>query len=166
MAVCKTNLRGRLVLNKGDKPYATKDIQLKLQKIWKTTGTWRMLSLGRGYYEFFFAIETDMCIVWAVGTVNLKSCVLRLFEWAKDFNMHAHRNTHAQVWIQLLELPQKYWMEQTLHEISSVVGTPLLIDNATSKRLFSHYTPILVDMDFSHKLFMKLWSKWKGTPLR
>jgi len=26
MAVCKTNLRGRLVLNKGDKPYATKEI--------------------------------------------------------------------------------------------------------------------------------------------
>lgn len=33
MAVCKRNLRGRLVLNKGDKPYATKDIQMKLQKL-------------------------------------------------------------------------------------------------------------------------------------
>jgi hypothetical protein len=30
---CKTNLRGRLVLNKGDKPYATKEIQWKLQKL-------------------------------------------------------------------------------------------------------------------------------------
>jgi hypothetical protein len=29
--VCKRNLRGRFVLNKGDKPYTTKDIQLKLQ---------------------------------------------------------------------------------------------------------------------------------------
>jgi hypothetical protein len=28
--VCKRNLRGRLVLSKGDKPYTAKDIQLKL----------------------------------------------------------------------------------------------------------------------------------------
>jgi len=108
MAVCKRNLRGRLVLNKADKPYATKDIHLKLQNQWKTNGTWSMLSLGRGYYEFTFASENDLRMVWAVGTVNLKPSVLRLFEWRKDFNMHTQRNTHAQAWIRLLELPQEY----------------------------------------------------------
>jgi len=95
MTVCKTNLRGRLLLNKGDKPYATKEIQSKLQKLWKTTRAWSMVSLGRGYYEFFFATKMDMRSVWAAGTVNLKSGVLRLFEWSKDFNMHTQRNTHA-----------------------------------------------------------------------
>jgi len=111
MAFCKTNLRGRLVLNKGDKPYATKEIQSKLQKLWKTRGAWSMTSLGRGYYGFFFATEMDMCTVWAAGTINLKPGVLRLFEWSKDFNMHTQRNTHAQMRIRLLELPQEYWME-------------------------------------------------------
>jgi len=57
---CKINLRGRLVLNKGDKPYATKDVTAKLQKIWKVKGPWHMLSLGRGFYEFFFASQDDM----------------------------------------------------------------------------------------------------------
>ena len=42
---CKTNLRGRLVLNKGNKPYATKEIKCKLHKLWKTTRAWHMLSL-------------------------------------------------------------------------------------------------------------------------
>ncbi|AES98689.2 hypothetical protein MTR_5g071600 [Medicago truncatula] len=32
---CKTNLRGRLLLNKGDKPYSSKDLADKLQKLWK-----------------------------------------------------------------------------------------------------------------------------------
>jgi hypothetical protein len=104
---CKTNLRGRLVLSKGDKPYTTKDIESKLQKLWKVGGAWRMLSLGRGFYEFFFSNETDMCTVWAAGTINLKPGLLRLFEWSKDFNMHTQRNTHAQVWIRLLELPEE-----------------------------------------------------------
>ena len=103
-----------------------------------------------------------MCTVWAAGTVNLKRGVLRFFEWSKDFNMHTHRNTHSQVWIRLLELPQEYWMEQTLREIANAVGTPLLIDNATSNRLFGHYARILVDMDLSRKLFHEIVIEREG----
>ena len=121
-----------------------------------------MLSLGRGFYEFFFANKMDMRTVWAAGTMNLKSGVLRLFEWSKDFNMHTQRNTNTQVWIQLLELPQEYWVERTLREIASVVGTPLLIDNATTKRLFGHYARILVDMDLSRKLFHEIVVEREG----
>ena len=76
--------------------------------------------------------------------------------------MHTQRNTHAQVWIRLLQLPQEYWMEQTLREITSVVGAPLLIDNATSKRLFGHYARILVDMDFSRKIFHEIVVEREG----
>lgn len=162
MSVCKRNLRGRLVLSKGDKPYTAKDIQLKLQKQWKTKGIWSMTPLGRGYYEFFFSSEDDMRMVWAMGTVNLKPGVLRLFEWTKDFNMHKQRNTHAQVWIRLLELPQEYWMDRTLREIASAVGTPLLLDNATIKRTFGHYARILVDMDFSRKIFHEITVEREG----
>jgi len=61
MALCKRNLRGRLVLNKSNKPYTTKDIHSKLQNQWKTTGAWSMTPLGRGFYEFFFASKDDMC---------------------------------------------------------------------------------------------------------
>ena len=120
------------------------------------------MSLGRGYYEFFFATEMDMRTVWATGTVNLKSGVLRLFEWSKDFNKHTQRNTHAHMWIRLLELPQECWMERTLRQIASVIGTPLLIDNATFKRLFNHYARTLVDMDFSRKLFHEIMVEREG----
>jgi hypothetical protein len=112
--------------------------------------------------NFFFASEDDKRMVWVMGTVNLKPGVLRLFEWTKDFNMHKHRNTHAQVWIRLLELPQEYWMDRTLREIASAVGTPLLIDNATSKRIYGHYARILVDMDFSRQLFHEITVEREG----
>jgi len=88
--------------------------------------------------------------------------LLRLFEWTKDFNLNTQRNTHAQVWIRLMALPQEYWMDRTLREIASAVGTPLLIDNATSKRLFGHYARILVDMDFSRKIFYEIVVEREG----
>lgn len=162
LTVCKRNLRGRLVLNKGDKSYSTKEVQQKLVNHWKTTSPWTMLFLGRGYYEFFFSSELDLRTVWASGTVNLKPGVLRLFEWAKDFQGSKQRNTHAQVWIRLMELPQEYWMEGTIREIASAVGTPLILDNATSKRLFGHYARVLVDMDFSRKIFHEIVVEREG----
>jgi len=91
--VWKRNLRGRLVLNKGEKPYAWKEIEDKLQKQWKTAAPWTFLSLGRGFYEFFFVTESDLQIVLAMGTVNLKPRVSRLFLWSVDFDMHKQRNT-------------------------------------------------------------------------
>jgi len=151
-----------LVLNKGDKPYATKDITVKLQKLWKVKGPWHMLSLGRGFYEFFFASQEDMLTVWAAGTVSLKSGLLRLFEWTKDFNLHTQRQTHTQVWIRLWELPQEYWMERTLYEIAGAVGTPLLINNVTRNRLYGHYARILVDLDLSKTIFYEVMVEREG----
>ncbi|KEH26469.1 DUF4283 domain protein [Medicago truncatula] len=82
--------------------------------------------------------------------------------YEKDFNMHKQHNTHAQVWIRLLELPQEYWMDRTLREISSVVGTPLLIDSVTIKRIYGHYARILVDMDFSRQIFHEITVEREG----
>lgn len=76
LAACRTNLRGRLMLNKGDKPYSSKDIFAKFQSIWKVSGPWSLLSLGRGFDEFTFASQEDLRKVWAVGTVNLMPRVL------------------------------------------------------------------------------------------
>jgi len=119
-------------------------------------------SLGRGFYEFSFAFEDDLRSVWAMGTVNLKPGLLRLFKWTKDFSIYTQRNTHTHVWIRLMALPQEYWMERTLREIASAVGTPLIIDNATTKRVFGHYARILVDMDFTRKLFHEIVVEKEG----
>ncbi len=52
-----------------------------------------------------------------------------------------------------MHLPQEYWRKQTLFEISSGVGTPLIIDDAIKSRLSGIYARILVDIDMSGKLF-------------
>jgi hypothetical protein len=53
-------------------------------------------------------------------------------------------------------------MERTLREISSAVGTLLVIDNAMSKRIFGHFARVLVDMDFSKKLFHDIMVEREG----
>jgi len=151
-----TNLHGRLVLNKGDKPYTAKEILDKLSKQWNTAAPWKLISLGKGFFEFSFASAV------AMGTVNLKPGLLHLSQWTKDFNKHTQRQTHAQVWVRLMELPQEYWLERTLLEIAGVIGTPLLIDSATQKRVFGHYTRVLGDIDLSRRLFHEIMVEREG----
>jgi len=53
-------------------------------------------------------------------------------------------------------------MERILREIASAVGTPLVLDNATLKRLFGYYARILVDIDFSKKIFHEILVEREG----
>jgi hypothetical protein len=52
---CKRLLHGRMVTSKGDKPYRTKELFLKLSKLWKLSGHRKLVSLGRGFFEFQFS---------------------------------------------------------------------------------------------------------------
>lgn len=78
---CRHRIHGRLFLNKGDKPYTAKEVTAKLSKHWKTKGTWELIPLGRGFYEFKFSNDDDMRNSLAMGTVNLKLGLLRLSHW-------------------------------------------------------------------------------------
>jgi len=82
--------------------------------------------------------------------------MLRLFEWTKDFKALTQRHTHTQVWIQLWESLQEYWMERTLYKIAGAIEKSLLNDNVTNNRLFGHYARVLVDLDLSWDIF--LWN--------
>jgi hypothetical protein len=140
-------------MSKGDKPWTARDLSAKLSALWKLHGQWKIVSLGRGYYEFQFASFEDMRIAWSMGSMNLKPGVLRLSKWTNDFNPYTQRQTHAQIWIRLMELPQEYWRQRTLFEIASAVGTPLALDESTNHRTFGHYARVLVDIDLSRRIF-------------
>lgn len=100
---------GRLTLVKGDKPYTARDLAEKLGSIWKLAHKWKMVPLGKGYYDFHFESLDEFRKSWATGTVNLKSGLLRLSQWTKDFSHYNQKQTHASIWIRLVALPQEYW---------------------------------------------------------
>jgi len=75
---------------------------------------------------------------------------------------YTQKQSHVQVWIRLLDLPQEYWLPETSMEIACGVGTPLLIDEATKKRAFGHYARILVDVDLSKHIFEEVMVEREG----
>lgn len=146
---CKNNLRGRLILSNDDSPVKFIDLKSKLSAHWKSISQWSMISLGKAFYEFSFASTEDLRRVWSVGTWNLKPGFLRLSPWTPDFNPNVQRQTHAQCWVRISGLPQEYWSPKIFFAIAAGVGTPITLDEATSKRTFRHFGRVLVDLDLN-----------------
>jgi len=71
-----------------------------------------------------------------MGAVNLNPGLMRFYCWSCDFTPQVLTQTHAQIWVRLLHLPQEYWRKKTIMEIASGLGTPLIIDDATLNRCF------------------------------
>ena len=76
---CKNNLHGRLSLSKGDTLLNYQYLHIKLEKVCKPMGKWRMVPLGKGYFDFSFACLEDICRVLAMGSWPLNLGSLKLF---------------------------------------------------------------------------------------
>jgi len=133
VASCRTHLHGRLTLHKGDTPITTQALKAKLTKLWPQLQNWALTPLGKGFFEFNFNSIEAMQRIWALGTINLNPGFMRFYGWTKDFAPHAQAQTHAQIWVRFLNLPQEYWGKQTIFEIASGLGNPITIDDATQQ---------------------------------
>lgn len=140
-------------LQKGDVPVTTQALKARLSKQWPQLQNWNLTPLGKGFYELNFSSIEDMQRIWALGNVNLKSGFMRFYKWTKDFAPHTQTQTHVQIWVRFLNLPQEYWEKQTFFEIASELGTPITIDEATQQRRFGIFARVLIDVDLSEKLF-------------
>lgn len=149
----RTNLIGRLLLKKGSMPMKTETLKSSLGMLWRPTAPWRLVPLGKGYYDIHFNTEDDMRRVWGGGTCTLSNGLFRLSQWKPDFKPgETLPQTHAQVWIKIFGLSQEYWHPRHLMEIARGVGTPLQLDKATKERLYGYYARVLVDVDLAGDL--------------
>lgn len=102
---CKRTLHGRLTLQKGDPPLATRDLHKKLSNLLEEIKNWKIISLGKGFLEFKFISVEDMCRVRSLGLVNLNPNLLQFSSWSRNFDPKI-KSKHTHVWVRLIGLPQ------------------------------------------------------------
>ena len=81
LKACSTNLIGRLLLRKGSTPLKTESLKLALNSLWKPNGPWRLVPIGKGYFDIHFDSERDMHKAWGGGTCTLENGLFRLSQW-------------------------------------------------------------------------------------
>ena len=63
LEVCKFSLISRIVLSSGEKPWKLVDLKSKLQSISKLNSIWRLISLGKGYFQIILNLYVDKNMV-------------------------------------------------------------------------------------------------------
>ena len=61
--MCKNSLIGRAILSSGEKPWKLVDLKAKLYSIWELSSAWRLISLGRGYFQIIISSSVDQTLV-------------------------------------------------------------------------------------------------------
>ena len=64
LQTCRNNLIGRLLLRKGSSPLKTEVLKTSLNSLWRPAGPWRLVPIGKGYFDMHFSSEADMRKVW------------------------------------------------------------------------------------------------------
>lgn len=141
------SLHARLTLQKGDSPLTTCDLYKKMSSLWPNLKNSNIVPLCKGFFALLFNTVKEMQKLWSLRLLNLKLGILRFSCWTKDFHPSKQKLLHAQVWIQIMNLPQEHWRPTFLFEITSSLGTPLFpLMNPQKNRLFVHYARVLVDI--------------------
>lgn len=138
---------GRVIQQKGDRPTNTRIITEALKKAWKIN--FRLLALGKGYFNLYFDSMQDQTLALTKGAVNINPGMFRVSPWIRDFNPEKQKQTNTQVWIHIHDLPPEYWGKKNLFNIASGVGVPLKFDEKTIKLEKGVYARALVDVDLA-----------------
>ncbi|AES95355.1 DUF4283 domain protein [Medicago truncatula] len=118
-----------------------------MSSLWPNLKNSNIVPLCKGFFALLFNTVKEMQKLWSLRLLNLKLGILRFSCWTKDFHPSKQKLLHAQVWIQIMNLPQEHWRPTFLFEITSSLGTPLFpLMNPQKNRLFVHYARVLVDI--------------------
>ena len=95
--------------------------------------------------------------VLGMGSLKLSSGFLRLFAWTKDFILAIIKSTKAQVWIRIHKLPLEYWKPRVIFSIIRGLGTPLSLNESTTRKNRGMFARVLVDIDMLSPIPDHIW---------
>ncbi|KAL8485573.1 hypothetical protein ACS0TY_027748 [Phlomoides rotata] len=140
-------LIGRLIYEKKVTPLSMESLERKLTELWGTSRTWRLIPLGKGYFNIRFSSKDDRDRILKRRTWSVKLGLMRLQHWVLDFDPDKIKSSVTQVWIRIHGLPIEYWQNQVLWAMTLVIGTPIMIDERTKTQSMCRYARMLVEFD-------------------
>ncbi|KAI9173452.1 hypothetical protein LWI28_001560 [Acer negundo] len=72
LVLCRNALIGCVVLSIGERPWKLMDLKARLSKHWMLNSDWRLISLGRGYYQILLKSPIEINHVWGGIGVPLR----------------------------------------------------------------------------------------------
>lgn len=79
--------------------------------------------------------------------------------WTSDIPLHKAEIQGVPVWVQLPDLPLKYWKPEVLGRLTSQLGIPMMPDILTTQRDRGQYARVLVHVEIKAQAKEKVFYK-------
>ncbi|XP_026420161.1 uncharacterized protein LOC113316157 [Papaver somniferum] len=136
------------------------DVVSNLKSQWKLVGQCKIIPLGKGFFTIKLDNERYQNYIKA-GLWEVYNQTLWIRNWIPYFRPELHRTSSAMVRVHYPGLSLEYWDEQTLFKISSALGEPVKVDEATLNFENGLYARVLIKIDLTKNIPHKLWIKTK-----
>lgn len=100
----QNSLIDRLVLTMGEKPYSLDDLKLKLSKVWGIAADWKLVPLGKGYYNINLPNLMNRDKILDKRACHLKLGIVRIQRWSRGFNPYKVNTSMMHIWVQIYEI--------------------------------------------------------------
>ncbi|XP_026451353.1 uncharacterized protein LOC113351615 [Papaver somniferum] len=115
--------------------------------LWKLKNDFSITIHGESSFVFDFETEEDRIVVLEQGYLYIDSQLFIIIPWHKDLEKEMEELKIVPVWVNLRKLPLYMWNETGLGNITSCVGTPIMLDKQTLNISRMSYARICVDVD-------------------
>ncbi|XP_026411040.1 uncharacterized protein LOC113306302 [Papaver somniferum] len=132
------------------------DATIILCQQWKLVGNCKLIPLGRGFFTIKMDNEVDRQYI-KESKWEVLNQVLQIKKWISNFRPESQKTSKAMVWVRLSGLGLEFWSEKILFKICKEIGTPIKLDEATTKCEVGYYANVLVEIDFANTVPNKIW---------
>lgn len=123
-----------------------------IKRVWGRLGIDRIALLYKGLFIVrFHTFENRLKVLNdGIPMFDKKPVVVR--PWAADIDVKSIDVSTAPIWVRLVDLDLKYWVQQTLMKLASALGKPIKTDRATAMRELLSYARILVEVSTEEEI--------------
>lgn len=133
-----------LIVNVFGKTAGYNFLHEKLLSLWKPSGRFDMVDLGKDFYLLRFVVRDDLEMVLMKGPWFIGEHFLSIRRWEVNFKPSEVQVSSMVVWVRLNELPIEYYDGEVLRHIGKALGKVLKVDMHTATEARGRYARLCV----------------------
>jgi len=103
-----------------------------VNRLWKPNCSLDIQSRENGFIFFRFGTKEECNCVLQTGPWLFDGCLIILKQWSPDIGLERDLLSVVPVWVRFPSLHPKFWSNNFISKIASLIGNPLFMDKATT----------------------------------
>ncbi|KAF5175227.1 Rna exonuclease [Thalictrum thalictroides] len=125
-------------------PYPT--VKAALAQQWNVKGSYDVVT-DDDYFYFKFSNEEDKRNNMEKGPIFIAGRIFVVKPWQKSIESQRKQIKSIPIWVTVYGMPKQLWTKEGLSFVGSLLGNPICVDEATTKKTRLTFTRICVEVE-------------------